>query len=66
MKAEIRLNHGFYFPEVISQAVEDFKDACEIKIEKGTGESVVFLEKDVADEFCNYVLGLMKENFIKL
>jgi hypothetical protein len=58
----MKLDNRLYRKEALMQAIEDWKDVCEISIvddsfqvsfEKGT-------EEKVRDEFSNYVLGLMK------
>ena len=60
---KIRLNRGFYNKDTIKEALNDFKNVCKgrilnnsIEIELESKEEVPHLE----EEFCNYVLGLMK------
>ena len=61
------LNKKFYNKEVIKEALNDFKEVCEgkilndrIEIELEPKEKIAQLE----GEFCNYVLGLMKNETI--
>jgi hypothetical protein len=62
-KTVIRLSRDFYRREVIEEALIDFKEFCngkilnnEFDIELATGQKIEVL----GPEFCNYVLGLMK------
>ncbi|MBO06188.1 MAG: HxsD-like protein [Candidatus Woesearchaeota archaeon] len=60
---KIRLNNKFYDKETIKTALDDFKEACDGKILND--EIEVKLEpkeaiNDLEGEFCNYVLGLIK------
>lgn len=59
----IKLNNKFYKKQIIKEALNDFKEVCEgeilndsIEVELKPKENVERLE----EEFCNYVLGLMK------
>ncbi len=66
----IQLNKNFYNKEVVEQGLCDFKEVCDGKflgvdlsadkllIELVPKQDVEFLK----EEFCNYVLGLMKNN----
>jgi len=64
------LNKEFYNLEEIEEALKDFKGVCEGKIEEGQGKRIKILlkSKDLSIletleyEFCNYSLGLMKNN----
>lgn len=71
-KAQIQFNNTLYFPEVLEQAVDDFKKSCKIKfINEGLLSSVVIESKEkntlknVVYEFCNYALALMKDKFVE-
>ena len=60
---KIKLNNKFYNKEAVKEALIDFKDVCKgnilndsMEIELEAKENV----KQLHGEFCNYVLGLMK------
>jgi hypothetical protein len=60
---KIKLNNRFYDRTAVEEALRDFKKVCEgrilndkIEIELEPKEKLDCLE----EEFCNYVLGLMK------
>ncbi len=58
---KIKLNSKFYDKEVIEEALNDFGEVCSGKmtddgVELEPKEDV----KNLEEEFCNYVLGLMK------
>lgn len=62
-KMRLRLNKKFYNKGVVKEALEDFKNVCngkvlndKIEVELEPREEVRMLK----EEFCNYVLGLMK------
>jgi hypothetical protein len=60
---KIKLNNKFYNKAVVEEALNDFKDVCEGNILSDKIE--VELEPKIKNEmlkneFCNYVLGLMK------
>jgi len=65
-KISILLNKKFYNKDTIKQSIEDFKEICDGEMIEGKGFLVVLSvdEKELLDvlgyEFCNYVLGLMK------
>jgi hypothetical protein len=58
-----RLNERIYSRESIEQAIVDFKTVCDIE---RSGDGLILTPiaehdaKHLKDEFCNYVLGLMK------
>ena len=59
------LDNKFYNKEAVEMALKDFEDICEgrilndeIEIELEPKEDI----KNLQGEFCNYVLGLMKNN----
>lgn len=59
----LSFNESFYDKQFISQAIEDFKEVCDIKKDK---EFIFLKPKKEVDlnnlgyEFYNYVLGLIK------
>ncbi len=61
----LSFNNKFYNKEVIDKAIEDFKQACDVRQE---GELIILKPKEKTDlnilgyEFYNYVLGLIKNN----
>jgi len=62
-KMKIRLSNKFYDKDIVKEALNDFKEVCsgkvindEIDVELDWKES----EEEIDKEFCNYVLGLMK------
>jgi len=64
------LNKEFYTLKEMREALNDFKFVCEGKIEETPGKmfKIVLKSKDssklnmLEHEFCNYSLGLMKNN----
>ena len=63
-KIRVKLNAEFYDKSVIDEALRDFKEICdgeiinkEFEIEL---EQKAELDTPLKEEFCNYVLGLMK------
>ena len=65
-KISILLNKKFYNKEAILQSLKDFKEICQGELIEGDNFLVVLSveEKELLEvlgyEFCNYVLGLMK------
>ena len=64
---KIRLNNKFYSKESVEEALKDFEEICkgnilsdDIEVELKPKESV----KQLKEEFCNYVLGLMKNKML--
>ncbi len=57
--AKINLNPKFYSKDAINQAIIDYKEVCKISYENGIA-TLDSEEKNIPDEFANYVLGLMK------
>jgi hypothetical protein len=60
---KITLNKNFYTVEAIKEALHDYEEVCRgrvindnIEIELESKEEL----QDLQEEFCNYVLGLMK------
>ena len=63
----IKLNKEFYDKESVKEALKDFDGVCEGRILNDSFE--VELEpreetEQLKDEFCNYVLGLMKNRTV--
>lgn len=59
----LRLNNKFYNKEAVKEALKDFKDICKGKILNDKMEIELKPEgvaRKLEEEFCNYVLGLMK------
>jgi hypothetical protein len=65
MGERIVLNRRLYDKDAVTQAIQDFRKACrarivnddiEVELIPRTGEEPQML----CDEFCNYVLGLMR------
>ena len=59
----IKLNNKFYSKDAVEEALKDFNDVCngnilndDIEVELNEKEDI----ENVGEEFCNYVLGLMK------
>jgi hypothetical protein len=64
---KIKLNKKFYNKEAVKEALQEFKEVCkgnvlndEIEVELKPKENIDLLE----EEFCNYVLGLMKNKML--
>lgn len=64
-KMKIKLNNKFYNKEAVEGALDDFKEVCQgrilnekIEVELEPKEET----ENLQEEFCNYVLGLMKNN----
>lgn len=64
---KIRLNKEFYNKEIVKEALDDFKDVCNGKI-LNEGMEIELEPKEgignLKEEFCNYVLGLMKNKMM--
>ena len=66
-----KLNKKLYSKKAIEQAVLDYKEICEARIENEKSNYKVILNKKASDdeisddalknEFCNYCLGMMKQ-----
>jgi hypothetical protein len=62
-KIRLKLNRKFYDKGVVEEALKDFKDICYGNILNNNLEIELKTKVKIADikgEFCNYVLGLMK------
>ena len=70
----VNLSSKFYKKEAIEKAASVFKDLCECKI-NGSSESPFEIEflshsgqkenlQQIADEFCNFVLGVTKDELL--
>ena len=70
-QAKIILPNSLYFPQILERAVKDFSNSCKIKLSKDALLSYVtiFAKKheleEIAYDFCNYVLALMKDAFVE-
>jgi len=67
----IFLSSKLYDLQIIKEVLADFKEVCEGHIEESNLRIKIVLkpkEKDILDvigyEFCNYVLGLMKNKLL--
>ena len=62
----IKLNKAFYDLSAIKDSLSDFKNVSEGSVEDPEGIVVIlkpkanFSEEEISAEFCNYVLGIMK------
>ena len=59
----VRLNSRFYSREAVEEALHDFKEVCKGRVLNGSMEVELVPKKGarlLKEEFCNYVLGLMK------
>jgi hypothetical protein len=66
-QVRIRLNKNFYDRKSVEEALFDFGEICEGKIVSDEIEVLLSPGEDIeniSEEFCNYVLGLMKNNAI--
>ena len=67
-KKVIRLNKDFYQKDAIIEAISDFSEVCSGKIITQDKNQDIIVElqplsddiQNLEEEFCNYVLGLMK------
>ena len=62
-KIRFTLNSQFYDKETVKEAIIDFKEVCDGKILNDEMEIELEPKEEIAElkgEFCNYVLGLMK------
>ncbi|MCK5449252.1 HxsD-like protein [Candidatus Pacearchaeota archaeon] len=65
---ETFLNLKFYNIDSIEESIEDFGEVCDIFFDKCSGEIKVISfdaetsSEEIFREFCNYVLGVMKNN----
>ena len=65
-KALIRLNKGFYNISAIKQTAEAFKEICNVEIKEDNVFELLLSPKEktnlkeLALEFSNYALGMMK------
>lgn len=64
---KIKLNNKFYDKKAVEEALDDFKKVCngkivnnDIEIELEPKEKI----ENLQEEFCNYVLGLMKNKIM--
>ncbi len=67
LRIKLKLNNKFYNKKVVEEALNDFKEVCKGKILNNNIEIELNPKEDVPklkEEFCNYVLGLMKNQVI--
>ena len=63
----VKLNNKFYNKEAIKKAIDDFEGVCDGKILNNSIEIQLNPKEDIQEikeEFCNYVLGLMKNKIL--
>lgn len=66
-RKSLKLNKEFYDKAAILEALTDFKEVCDGKIINDSFEIEIKPREDIEnieEEFCNYVLGLMKNNVL--
>jgi hypothetical protein len=66
-KIRLNLNAKFYDVDSVKEALNDFGEICEGKIlNKNIDVELIIKESvpNLKEEFCNYVLGLMKNKII--
>jgi adenosine/AMP kinase len=69
-KIEILLNKEFYSVDVVKQTIKDFSEVCDCNLDTKNNIKIVLSLKNNKDieimgyEFCNYVIGLMKNEAI--
>jgi len=65
VKMKIKLNNKFYTKEAIDAAINAFRNVCICKLIDDSFELELNisenLEEPIAEEFCNFVLGTVKE-----
>lgn len=64
----IKLNNKFYKKEAIEKAIKAFKGVCECKLLDDSFEIEITSnsgdEQKIDNEFCNFVLGITKDNML--
>jgi len=58
-----KLNRKFYSIEAVKETLKDFRRVCKGKVLNDKIEIELYLREDtqqLKEEFCNYVLGMMK------
>jgi len=58
-----KLNRKFYSIEAVKETLKDFREVCKGKVLNDKIEIELYLREDtqqLKEEFCNYVLGMMK------
>ena len=63
----VKLNSKFYNLGAVKEALRDFREVCQGKILDNSIELELIPKEDIKnlkDEFCNYVLGLMKNKML--
>ena len=66
-KIRLKLNNKFYNKKVIEETIDDFRETCKgkilndnLEIELESKEKI----ENLQEEFCNYVVGLMKNKIL--
>jgi len=66
-RIKLKLNNKFYNKKAIEEALDNFKEVCngkilnkDLEIELEPKEKI----ENLKEEFCNYVLGLMKNKIL--
>ncbi len=67
-KMKIKINNKFYKKEAIEETIEKFKDISSCKFIDDSFELELIpnigSELDMGKEFCNFVLGITKDNML--
>jgi hypothetical protein len=67
-KMRINLSNKFYKKEAIEATMKAFENACKCKIINGSFEieivSALGNEYEISNEFCNFVLGVTKDEML--
>jgi hypothetical protein len=62
---KVRLSNKFYTKEAVEDAMRSFSELCDAKIVDDSYEVELIprgdMECDIAGEFCNFVLGVVKD-----
>lgn len=68
LKMKIRLSNKFYKRNAIEETIEAFRGSCECRIASDSFEIDIISEqgneKEIANEFCNFVLGITKDRML--
>lgn len=66
-RIQISFNRNFYCINAIEEAIEDFSEICESRFIDKNNDNIIVelnpkhkLDVPLKEEFCNYVLGLLK------
>ena len=65
---KIKLSNKFYKRNAIEEAINVFRDSCKCRIASDSFEIDIISEQgnenELADEFCNFVLGVTKDKML--